>query len=102
MATSPVQFVPNTQVAAFRLLATDGRTYMFDDAAGESGTVIVFICNHCPYVRAVIDRLVADARALMKEGIGFAAICSNDANSYPEDSFDKIRKRARFPISLST
>jgi len=56
--------------------------------------VIVFICNHCPYVKAVIDRLVADARALMAEGIGFAAICSNDAAAYPEDSFDNMKRFA--------
>jgi hypothetical protein len=67
----------------FRLLATNGRTYTFDDVAAEKGTVIVFICNHCPYVIAVIDRLVADARVLMAERIGFAAICSNDSSSYP-------------------
>jgi peroxiredoxin len=64
--------------ADFRLPATDGRTYTLDDVAGEKGTVIVFICNHCPYVIAVIDRPVADARVLMVERIGFAAICSND------------------------
>ena len=51
------------------------------DIAGNNGTVIVFICNHCPYVKAVIDRLVNDAEVLMAEGIGFAAICSNDAKA---------------------
>ncbi len=65
-----------------------------DDVAGENGTVIVFICNHCPYVIAVIDRLVADARVLMGEGIGFAAICSNDATAYPEDSFANMKRFA--------
>jgi len=58
------------------------------------GTVIVFICNHCPYVQAVIDRLVADARSLQAEGVGFAAICSNDADAYPEDSFAAMRRFA--------
>jgi hypothetical protein len=57
--------------------------------------VIVFICNHCPYVKAVIDRLVRDAEVLMAEDIGFAAICSNDANSYVEDSFDNMQRFAR-------
>ncbi len=75
----------------FRLPATDGRTYALKDVAGGKATVIVFICNHCPYVKAVIGRLVADARLLMREGVGFAAICSNDAASYPEDSFDRMR-----------
>jgi peroxiredoxin len=85
----------------FSLPATDGRTYSLKDVAGETGAVIVFICNHCPYVKAVIGRLVADARVLMGEGVGFAAICSNDAKSYPEDSFPKMRefaKRHDFPF----
>jgi len=81
----------NTPAPAFSLPATDGRTYTLDDIAGPKGTVIVFICNHCPYVKAVIERLVADAKTLQSEGIGFAAICANDARSYPEDSFDKMK-----------
>jgi peroxiredoxin len=79
----------------FSLAATDGKTYALKDVRGEKATVIVFICNHCPYVKAVIDRLVADARLLMREGVGFAAVCSNDAASYPEDSFAKMREFAR-------
>jgi peroxiredoxin len=92
---SPTQIILNTPAPAFRLPATDGELYTFDDVAGEKGTVIVFICNHCPYVRAVIDRLVADARVLKKEGIGLAAICSNDSARYPEDSFDKMKEFAK-------
>ena len=65
------------------------------DVAGEKGTVVVFICNHCPYVKAVIDRMVSDARVLMSESIGFAAICSNDAASYPEDSFENMKRFAK-------
>ena len=79
----------------FHLPATDGKAYALSDVAGEQGTVIVFICNHCPYVIAVIDRLVADARTLMQEGFGFAAICSNDAKAYPEDSFPKMMAFAK-------
>lgn len=78
----------------FRLPATDGRTYTFDEVAGPRGTVIVFICNHCPYVKAVIERLVTDARTLTAEGIGFAAICANDSESYPDDSFDNMKRFA--------
>lgn len=78
----------------FRLPATDGKTYALADLAGPKGTVVVFICNHCPYVKAVIDRLVADARTLAAEGIGFAAICSNDADGYPEDSFPNMARFA--------
>jgi peroxiredoxin len=79
----------------FRLPATDGKTYSLNDIAGPKGTVIVFICNHCPYVKAAIDRLVRDARTLMAEGVGVAAICSNDAENYPEDSFDNMKHFAK-------
>lgn len=94
MAESP-KVALDTSAAEFRLPATDGRTYGLDDVAGKNGTVIVFICNHCPYVKAVIGRMVADAHVLLGEGIGFAAICSNDANAYPEDSFENMRRFAR-------
>ena len=95
MAATVTQVVLDTQAAEFRLPATDGKTYALDDVAGEKGTVVVFICNHCPYVKAVIDRMVADARVLMSEGVGFAAICSNDAASYPEDSFENMKRFAK-------
>ena len=95
MVTGPTQIVLDTPAVDFRLPATDGRTYTLDDIAGENGTVVVFICNHCPYVKAMIDRLIADARILMKEGIGFVAICSNDAATYPEDSFINMRQFAK-------
>jgi peroxiredoxin len=78
----------------FRLPATDGRTYAFDDIAGPKGTLIVWICNHCPYVRAVLDRIIRDARDLQALGIGVAAISSNDATLRPEDGFDEMRKLA--------
>ena len=96
MAVGAPKIVLGAPAPDFSLSATDGRTYALKDVAGEKGTVIVFICNHCPYVRAVIDRLVADARLLMGEGVGFAAICSNDAESYPEDSFANMREFARW------
>src|SRR6201981_3652694 len=92
MATTATQVVLDTAAAEFRLPATDDKTYALDDVAGEKGTVIVFICNHCPYVKAVIGRLVADARTLMAEGIGAAAICPNDAMAYPQDSFDNMKR----------
>ncbi|MGH6850117.1 MAG: thioredoxin family protein, partial [Methylocella sp.] len=95
MAASATEVILNTQAPDFWLPATDGRTYALDDVAGENGTVIVFICNHCPYVKAVIDRLVADARLLLAEGTGFAAICSNDATDYPEDSFANMKRFAQ-------
>src|SRR6266511_5188293 len=101
MAMTATQVTLDTPAAEFRLPAIDGKTYALDDLAGPKGTVIVFICNHCPYVKAVIDRMVADARTLLGEGFGFAAICSNDAKSYPEDSFANMQRFAkshRFPF----
>jgi peroxiredoxin len=94
-AIGPEKIVFDSPAPDFRLPATDGKTYGLADVTGEKGTAIVFICNHCPYVLAVIDRLVADARVLISEGFGFAAICSNDAKAYPADSFPKIKEFAR-------
>ncbi len=79
----------------FSLPATDGKTYSLAEIRGKKGTLIVFICNHCPYVVGVIDRLVRDAAALQEIGIGVAAICSNDAESYPQDSFEHMGEFAR-------
>jgi len=94
-AASPEKIEFDPPAPDFRLPATDGKTYALADVTGEKGTVIVFICNHCPYVIGVIDRLVADAQALMLEGFGFAAVCSNDAKAYPEDSFAKMKDFAK-------
>jgi hypothetical protein len=91
---APAEIAFGTDAPAFSLPATDGRRYSFDDVAGPLGTVVVFICNHCPYVKAVIDRVVLDARILMSEGTGFAAICPNDAASHPEDGFEGMRSFA--------
>jgi peroxiredoxin len=91
MAADQLELALAAPAPDFRLPATDGRTYALDDVAGQKGMVVVFICNHCPYVKAVIGRLTADARLLIGEGVGFAAISSNDAASYPEDSFAKMR-----------
>ncbi len=95
MAASPTDIELDIPAPAFSLPGVDGKTYAFADIAGPKGTVVVFICNHCPYVLAVLDRLVKDARALMAEGIGFAAICSNDAAAYPDDSFPKMKEFAQ-------
>ena len=78
----------------FRLRATDGREYSLADVRGPKGTLVVFICNHCPYVKAIVARLVRDASELQAAGIGVAAICSNDASAYPEDSFEKMKEFA--------
>jgi peroxiredoxin len=75
----------------FELPATDGRTYHFEDIKGPKGTLVVFICNHCPYVKAISFRLAETAKTLQDEGIGVAAICSNDATTHPADSFDNMQ-----------
>ncbi len=72
------------------LPGVDGKTHRLFDLAGPNGLVIAFICNHCPYVRAVIDRIVRDAADLKPLGVGFVAISSNDADAYPADSFDNM------------
>jgi len=85
----------------FRLPATDGKEYALQDLAGPNGTLVMFICNHCPYVQAVLDRLVRDASELKALGVHSVAICSNDAAAYPEDSFERMREVAdshRFPF----
>lgn len=78
----------------FSLPATDGKTYSYADIAGKNGTLIMFICNHCPYVLAVLDRIKRDAAALQDLGIGVAAICANDATTHPDDSFENMTKMA--------
>lgn len=79
----------------FTLPGTDGRSWCYADVALGNGLVVIFICNHCPYVKAVVNRMVQEARALREIGVGVVAINSNDARSYPEDSFDNMIGFAR-------
>lgn len=78
----------------FSLLATDGKTYGLGDVAGLTGTLIMFICNHCPFVLAILDRMIRDASELQDLGIGVAAICSNDPIAYPSDNFENMVRMA--------
>lgn len=78
----------------FSLPGVDGRVWSRDRCKGERGLLVMFICNHCPYVQAVRDRIVRDARELAGLGIGCVAIMSNDPADYPEDSFDNMRRVA--------
>jgi len=85
----------------FALPATDGKTYSLKEVSGPNGLLVMFICNHCPYVKAVIDRIVRDVAELKTLGIGAIAIMSNDATEYPEDSFDNMRslvEKLGFPM----
>lgn len=74
----------------FKLPATDGKIYQLSDFRGENGTLVMFICNHCPYVQSVIDRIVRDTTELANYGIKTVAISANDVDEYPEDSFDNM------------
>lgn len=79
----------------FDLLGVDGKQWTRDDCVGEKGLLVMFICNHCPYVKAIQQRLVADVKVLQENGIGVVAIMSNDPNDYPEDSFDNMQRVAK-------
>lgn len=79
---------------AFSLPGVDGKTYTLADVRGEKGLLVMFICNHCPYVKAVLDRIIRDARELQALGVNTVAIMSNDPTDYPEDSFDNMKKIA--------
>lgn len=78
----------------FSLPGTDGKTWSLQQCAGERGLLVVFICNHCPFVIAIRERLVRDARELIKSGINTVAIMSNDTRDYPEDSFENMERVA--------
>lgn len=81
--------------ADFALKDVSGKTLKLSDIKGEKGFVIAFICNHCPYVKAVIERMVEDFKTLQDEGIGCAAIMPNDVKTYPEDSFEHMVEFAK-------
>ena len=81
---------------SFELKSTNNEIVKLDDVKGENGTLIMFICNHCPYVKAVIKDIVEDCKNLEKIGIRSVAICSNDPNNYPEDSFDKMIEFSKY------
>lgn len=95
MAVSPPVCDFGRKAPAFTLPGTDGRDWSLEDIRGPKGALVMFLCNHCPYVQAVIDRIVRDARDLQALGIGVAAISSNDATEYPEDSFANMASEAR-------
>lgn len=79
----------------FTLKGVDGATHRLADLRGPKGTVVAFICNHCPYVKAIQPLLVRDARDLAKIGVSMVAVASNDTDAYPEDSFDNMVRVAR-------
>lgn len=82
----------NVPAIDFNLPGVDGQNWNLEKASGENGLLVMFICNHCPYVKAIHQRLVEDARILRDEfGINSIAIMSNDPNEYAEDSFENMK-----------
>jgi peroxiredoxin len=79
----------------FELLGVDGNIWSLADARGPKGTLVMFICNHCPYVKAIRPRLVGDLRELKALGVNAVAIMSNDSTDYPEDSFEHMKEVSR-------
>ena len=76
----------------FKLKSTNGDLLTLNDVKGDNGTLIMFICNHCPYVKAIIRELADDCAKLKEDGINSVAIMSNDTKNYPEDSFENMKK----------
>jgi len=89
------------KAADFDLEGADGRKHRLADLRGAKGTLVMFICNHCPYVQAVLDDIIADARDLAAAGVTSVAIMPNDTRAYPADSFDNMKRLAaekKFPF----
>ena len=79
----------------FNLLGVDNNWWTMENSMGENGLVVIFMCNHCPYVKSIQEQLVKDALALKQIGVNVVAIMSNDVNDYPEDSFENMKKVAK-------
>jgi len=84
----------NTPAINFNLKGTDGKMYTLDSCKGENGLLVMFICNHCPYVKAIIDRINRDTKELKSLGLNTVAIMSNNPDEYEEDSFKNMQKIA--------
>ncbi|KFE33518.1 thioredoxin family protein [Thioclava atlantica] len=95
MAVTPPVCDFGWKAPGFTLPGTDGKDYSFEDIRGPKGTLVMFICNHCPYVRSILDRILRDAAGLQAAGIGVVAISANDATEYPQDSFENMAKLAQ-------
>ena len=80
---------------SFSLKGVDDKIYKLEDCLGNKGTVVMFICNHCPYVKAIIKNIVDDSNNLRNLGVNAIAIMSNDTKNYPDDSFDKMKDFAK-------
>lgn len=94
MALLETEAIPmGTPCPDFDLPAVEGRNYKLSDFADKQVLVVMFICNHCPYVKAIEDRYVALARSYAGQSVQFVGICANDPDDYPDDSFDNLKRR---------
>ncbi|MCP5433836.1 MAG: thioredoxin family protein [Alphaproteobacteria bacterium] len=94
LTTTPAGELGST-APSFGLPGTDGKVWTLAQAQGPKGTLVMFICNHCPYVRAIADRIAEDTLALAGIGVGAIAIMPNDTRAYPEDGLDKMKVFAK-------
>jgi peroxiredoxin len=105
MAVSQIaEHKPGWKAADFDLAGVDGKRHTLASARGPNGLVVMFICNHCPYVKAVVERIVRDCTELAQHGVGAIAISANDPAEYPEDSFENMKRVARekkFPFAYA-
>lgn len=90
--TESIKGLENTAAQDFSLPAIDGKTYSLADFAKQKVLVVIFMCNHCPYVKAVLSRLNTLAKEFEKKGVGFVGINANDSTDYPEDSFEAMQE----------
>ena len=84
----------DTKAIHFSLPDPQKKIWTLDDCKGEAGTLVMFICNHCPYVKAILEKLVKDAAALRELGVNTVAIMANDIAAYPEDSPENMQELA--------
>jgi peroxiredoxin len=91
-------YTPQAEIGSsipdFKLPGVDGKTYSLSDFKNAKALVFMFICNHCPYVKAIEDRLIELGKDLKALGVAVIGICSNDSSEHPEDSFENLKKRA--------
>jgi len=99
METPPAEL--GWQAVDFNLPGVDGKNYSLANARGENGLLVMFICNHCPYVQRTLDKIIETAAELKKHDIGTIGISANDVVAYPEDNFENMKKLAaakKFPF----
>ena len=102
MSLTPSSMLPlGTTAPDFSLVSTEGHTVSLDDCRGSRGTVVLFICNHCPYVIHIAGKLAEIAATYQDRGIGFVAVNSNDTEAYPDDNMDNMiveKKKRGYPF----